>query len=276
MPKPKLTRENCARIREIYRDLGRNRSMADVAAMFGVTVPIIHAVLHNEYKPLEEYLEEQFIVCTGCGHKLHPSLAVFADHAHGCSEKSYHCKPCYSLCSQGADMGPGRTYSVVVRDPHTWNQVTGIRDILRECGHHHRTVSMAQACGKRLLKAHCEHGRPVGMRCKLCRGPARKMVWESAWESQELEDSKGHKVQVIREKWYLLTMDSLTGEFDNYRDARWNAICRVSPTEKPRVERTGKEFYSVNGCYYICTLEGGKRQGFEMDRIIEKEKRING
>ena len=44
------------------------------------------------------------------------------------------------------------TYSVVVRDPNSWDAKTGIRCLLRDCGHNHRTLPAAAQCHAKLTR----------------------------------------------------------------------------------------------------------------------------
>ena len=43
------------------------------------------------------------------------------------------------------------TYSVVVRDPNSWSESTGIHEKLANCGHHHKTIEAAGHCMGKLL-----------------------------------------------------------------------------------------------------------------------------
>ena len=194
MAKPQLTRADCREIRALYNDRPR-LSMAQLADKFQVSAPVIHSVLHSQYRPFEDYVEAHMITCTGCGHKLDPALATWGNHSHSCSDRGWHCKACLALCAAGDPLLPGKTYTVVMRDAQTWDQVTGIRELVRDCGHHHRQLASAKACGRKLLHPRCEHGRAsFTTRCKLCLGPARMQRWAKDWFHFEIEDSKGHKL----------------------------------------------------------------------------------
>lgn len=46
------------------------------------------------------------------------------------------------------------TYRVVVRDQNWWNQETGIHELLRECGHRHKSETAAGVCLHELLYGH--------------------------------------------------------------------------------------------------------------------------
>jgi hypothetical protein len=43
------------------------------------------------------------------------------------------------------------TYSVVVRDPNSWSAATGIHQLVRDCGHAHKTPQAADKCACALL-----------------------------------------------------------------------------------------------------------------------------
>jgi hypothetical protein len=44
------------------------------------------------------------------------------------------------------------TYSVVVRDPSAYNRETGKPDILRDCGHKHKSLGMVVHCYVKLTR----------------------------------------------------------------------------------------------------------------------------
>ncbi len=65
------------------------------------------------------------------------------------------------------------TYSVVVRDPNSWSASTGIHQLLRDCGHNHKTLATAARCYAKLTKQY-----PDGM-------------YSAAWYHAIVEDSTG-------------------------------------------------------------------------------------
>jgi uncharacterized membrane protein YebE (DUF533 family) len=53
------------------------------------------------------------------------------------------------------------TYSVIVRNPNSWNAATGIHEELANCGHKHRTVQAGAACLANLAKPYEDGGIPA-------------------------------------------------------------------------------------------------------------------
>lgn len=45
------------------------------------------------------------------------------------------------------------TYSVIARNPNSWDASTGVHEEIANCGHHHRTFGAAYACMERLSYA---------------------------------------------------------------------------------------------------------------------------
>ena len=43
-----------------------------------------------------------------------------------------------------------KTYSVIQRNPNSWNASTGEHEIMRECGHRHKTIKSALLCFRKL------------------------------------------------------------------------------------------------------------------------------
>jgi hypothetical protein len=83
------------------------------------------------------------------------------------------------------------TYSVVVRDPNSWDAKTNINLLLHECGHNHKTIEAAEACHHRLLHSICSHGRLTGKPCSGCHGRAGQNSWSARWHNGRIEDSNG-------------------------------------------------------------------------------------
>jgi hypothetical protein len=96
----------------------------------------------------------------------------------------------------GAANTQKRTYSVVVRDPNSWDSKTDIHRLLRSCGHNHKTFRAAKACENALLDYHCNHGRPTGTMCYQCHGIATADSWSADWHLSSIEDSDGNHVEV--------------------------------------------------------------------------------
>lgn len=76
----------------------------------------------------------------------------------------------------------------------------------------------------------------------------------------------------MRSAWHLLTMDGyIAGPFNTYRDATWEAQCRIGAEGRPA--RFAAGFYELTSppndtdgsasTYYICTTEMALRQGFD-------------
>jgi hypothetical protein len=68
------------------------------------------------------------------------------------------------------------TYSVVVRNPNSWSESTGIHEELANCGHKHKTIETAQACYSRLT---------------VWRNGSTSATWYHA----HIEDSQGREVE---------------------------------------------------------------------------------
>ena len=41
---------------------------------------------------------------------------------------------------------PKTTYSIIARDPNSWNGSTGIHEEIANCGHQHKSIATAQHC----------------------------------------------------------------------------------------------------------------------------------
>jgi hypothetical protein len=83
------------------------------------------------------------------------------------------------------------TYSVVVRDPNSWFAATGIHQLVRDCGHAHKTPQAADKCAAKLLNYHCNHGRVTGTTCSDCHGRARANNHSANWHLATIERSDG-------------------------------------------------------------------------------------
>ena len=59
------------------------------------------------------------------------------------------------------------TYSVVVRNPNSWNRPRASTKKLANCGHHHKTIVTAQACKDRLTAWHCLCGHTTQQLCAV-------------------------------------------------------------------------------------------------------------
>ena len=53
------------------------------------------------------------------------------------------------------------SYSVVVRDPNSWCESTGIHEERANCGHNHKTIAAADACMERLCKPYHDGSVPA-------------------------------------------------------------------------------------------------------------------
>lgn len=67
------------------------------------------------------------------------------------------------------------TYSVIVRNPNSWNASTGIHEELANCGHNHKSFAAADACKSRLTAW-------------------RDGSTSAKWYHAQVEDSTGHVV----------------------------------------------------------------------------------
>jgi hypothetical protein len=88
------------------------------------------------------------------------------------------------------------TYSVVVRDPNSWDASTGIHYLLRDCGHRHKTALAADRCAAKLLNYTCQHGEHAGVLCSGCCGRARRDSHSGYWHLCAIERSDGVTVIV--------------------------------------------------------------------------------
>jgi hypothetical protein len=68
-------------------------------------------------------------------------------------------------------MPKAATYSVIVRDPNSWNAVTGIHQELANCGHHHKTHEAAEQCLSKLTAWRCLCGRTTKSYAPCCGTP---------------------------------------------------------------------------------------------------------
>jgi hypothetical protein len=76
------------------------------------------------------------------------------------------------------------TYSVVVRDPNSWDAKTGINLLLRDCGHLHRTPQGAVRCMDKLTKV---TGGTWGNGGSM----------SAAWFNSRIEDSNGEVIDPV-------------------------------------------------------------------------------
>jgi hypothetical protein len=92
-----------------------------------------------------------------------------------------------------APMSNKITYSVIVRDANSWNAATGIHAELANCGHHHKTITTAQACKDRLTAWHCLCGHTTKSYAPCCNTPQNST--SARWYNARIEDSKGFEVR---------------------------------------------------------------------------------
>ena len=85
-------------------------------------------------------------------------------------------------------------YSVIVRNPNSWNAATGIREELANCGHHHKSLATAQACFDRLTAWRCLCGRTAKGYAPCCGTPHNST--SACWYHARVEDSRGEIVQL--------------------------------------------------------------------------------
>ena len=79
------------------------------------------------------------------------------------------------------------TYSVIVRDPNSWNASTGIHQELNNCGHKHRTLAAAQKCINKLTESRCLCGHTAKNYCPRCHTPHNS--WAAAWWLAAIEEN---------------------------------------------------------------------------------------
>ena len=79
------------------------------------------------------------------------------------------------------------TYSVIVRDPNSWSQATGIHTELANCGHKHRSIDTAQACMDRLAAWHCLCGRTTSQYAPCCHTPNNST--SARWYNARIENN---------------------------------------------------------------------------------------
>jgi len=77
-------------------------------------------------------------------------------------------------CGGSAPMSK-TTYSVITRDPNSWNASTGIHEQLANCGHLHKSVATAQHCYDQLTRR-LEDGS-----------------WSATWYYARIEDNATHQ-----------------------------------------------------------------------------------
>ena len=85
------------------------------------------------------------------------------------------------------------TYSIVVRNPNSWDASTGIHEELANCGHHHKTIVTAQVCMDRLTAWHCLCGHTTSSYAPCCKTPQNST--SARWYNARIEDSKGFEVR---------------------------------------------------------------------------------
>jgi hypothetical protein len=110
MARPKLTREQVRLMRDLYTKERATAAMLAEAFNEGkdekdqVTLQTVERVLHGKgkkaYVALEDYFEKQNVLCTRCGQLVHPSEAVFMDHAHKVAASTWHCQACAAICAK--------------------------------------------------------------------------------------------------------------------------------------------------------------------------------
>ena len=83
------------------------------------------------------------------------------------------------------------SYSVIVRNPNSWNATTGIHEELANCGHQHKSISTAQACLDKLTAWHCLCGRTTKPYAPCCGTPHNST--SARWHGAEIEDQGGHR-----------------------------------------------------------------------------------
>jgi hypothetical protein len=81
------------------------------------------------------------------------------------------------------------TYSVIVRDPNSWCESTGIHQELAHCGHKHRTTEAAQDCMDKLTAWHCFCGRTTQSYAPCCHTPHNST--SARWYHAQIEASNG-------------------------------------------------------------------------------------
>ena len=73
-------------------------------------------------------------------------------------------------------------YSVIVRDPSSWNASTGLHRELANCGHKHRSIETAARCLRRSLR-HLRNGSPP-----------------TVWYGAHVEDDENERINVFRDR----------------------------------------------------------------------------
>jgi hypothetical protein len=90
---------------------------------------------------------------------------------------------------------PKITYSVVVRNPNSWDAATGIHEELANCGHQHKSITTARACFDRLTAWHCLCGRSKNRYAPCCGTPHNST--SARWYHAQIEDAAGNEVDRI-------------------------------------------------------------------------------
>jgi hypothetical protein len=118
MARPKLNRAQVQLLRDLYTH--ERATPASLMEAFNegkpdterVTLQTVEKVLHGQgdkaYVPLEDYLEKQKVICTRCGKLVHPTEAVYMDHAHKFKASTYHCEACAAICLKPKRKRPSR------------------------------------------------------------------------------------------------------------------------------------------------------------------------
>lgn len=85
-----------------------------------------------------------------------------------------------------------QTYSVIVRDPNSWNAATGVHQELSHCGHRHKTMDAARKCYSKLTVWHCLCGRTTASYAPCCSTPHNSTA--AVWHNANIEDNVTGKV----------------------------------------------------------------------------------
>jgi hypothetical protein len=86
------------------------------------------------------------------------------------------------------------TFSVVVRNPNSWNAATGIHEELDNCGHKHKTQGAAESCMAKLTRWWCACGRTSAYYAPCCGTPRNST--SARWYHAHVESSDAPGVVV--------------------------------------------------------------------------------